>query len=259
MKYTSRLICLATVLSAVAAQAQTVSNGTFSQGSNASWNNWSCPTASCSNPNDDISPYWMQVANPGTGSGHWLYFGDSNTDAVSSAISGAAYIDQSVSGFTGGLGYTLKFTYGEVYNYSYYTSPDFNELDGIYAYAGGSVASPGTTSPSPVYSANNFYVSNPPAGTPGTYIVETAVTAGFTAPGTGSESLLLEFAGYDTLQNVFLTGITIATGLPAAGPLAVTTEYFIPDATPEPATFGFMAISCILLLAAIRKTRSART
>lgn len=245
MKYASLLSVFSTLIFMAPAQgASIVTNGSFSTGS-GSFSGWSCIIATCTNALLNVDPYWTHVTNaPAKDFTYWAHLGDWNSSVPT-------YIDQNVS-LNKGAGYTLTFYYGQYFDWNSYTSTDFAESNNITATLGGTTE----------YTASNFIIPGSSL-TSGTYLIETAVTVGYTAPGTGggSESENLKFSAYDTLQDVILSGISITSGLPPAGvQQAVTTEYFDGEQvnnTPEPATFGFMAASCGLLFLVRKRARSA--
>jgi hypothetical protein len=253
-------------------QAATVSiaNADFSGAASHNFSSWECPvdTSNCSSSNDSTSlnkdPYWMRVNN------------NYHPDGINySAHFGAAFPDtdwmyQTITGLTAGSVYTIGFTYGEVNAYnSYAPALQAGEFD-MYWTTTSNAWTEASGPPTPVLSE------------PISEWATTATTANSGTFVTGSEhvtatnsSMILGFGGYDYLQDLAVTNLTISlcTGSCNAGSLLLTSQNFVENewvgnstileetgdfATPEPRTLGLMAVSLAILLAAAKRMRSAR-
>jgi hypothetical protein len=234
-------LTITVILTQAAWAGSIVTNGNFTTGDFTGWN---CPTSNCSTLHDD--PYWMYVDT------NFIAPGDEFAAHIGAwDANNPGFISQTLSGLSANSNYTLQFLYGEFNQYdSYSADPSLPQTNRIDAFWNGAN----------IYSQADFFLdSNTAAGDGFFDIVTLTVNPG------DSTTATLEFAAHDVLQDVILTDISITpanAGLSASSVVrreVVGSQWadsaLAPTETPEPYTFGLVALSCAMLFAAANEAK----
>ena len=246
-----------------------ITDSTFSSG----FTGWTCPNGTTCGSTIDTDPYWEYVGSTWTGGpANALHIG-----AYSSANMG--FVFQTDTGYhSTSTNYLLSISYGQWNPYNTYTSPDFSEADGVFAYIGSSTSHlTAVGSWTNVWSTASTYVTNSFGKQFGGFTAN--ATACFTIPsglpgatGAGdNRNDGVKIAAYDTLEDVIVTSVSIVSSNCSGGVTTnLLTQLYMDGAwvdvsntdplssAPEPKTLGIMALACAAIVATYLKFRPAQ-